>query len=255
MTIETTEILTFGLLIVTGIYAWLTHRIAQAMNHPEIMIAIRPSEVYYQKSKLCIKNVGTGIAYNVRFKGDTCANIGDSGYGKDTKLKDINLIGNGINALGPGEEVSHTFWYMQKEIEAKLIKNPIILIATYKGSTYKWKKQKRKFTLDFSEFYNTAADRLAKSPIEKIAATLNEIKMQLTLPKYNNKPIFITESLSDHELRHAADKLNRESINNRKAYDAKITEFPPDVQKEILEEVNELYRKRVNNYMNQSTND
>ncbi len=112
---------TIVLAIATVIYVWLTQRLLKETkrsidetNRPEVVVFLDFEEDYLEavdpnfrnsfcKLNLCIMNVGTRTAYEVKFKGDLSFEpaMGDP-------LNQIKSLTDGIPLLIPGQIVTHT---------------------------------------------------------------------------------------------------------------------------------------------------
>jgi hypothetical protein len=70
-----TLIATIVVAIATVVYVWLTHRLIQLTDRPEIAVFLtlersHEHERNYVVKCLCVQNVGTRAARDIRFEGD-----------------------------------------------------------------------------------------------------------------------------------------------------------------------------------------
>ena len=110
-------IVTLILVVITGVYVWLTWKMVKInqetlkiSNTPEVRVFLTKSP---QRSKLvtidlCVQNIGTGFAFYIEFSG----NFGSfqRGFTDDT-LADLDIIKNGIHFLGPGKRYQIPIYY------------------------------------------------------------------------------------------------------------------------------------------------
>lgn len=165
-----TAIATAVLVFITAVYVYFTYRILRATNQPEIMVSLRPSEVYGYFAVLRVENVGSGVARNVKFMGDLSRSVDGR-----TQLKEIVFVKNGISVFGPGQNIDHYF-FGTLEIPEALKPVPIELIVTYSDSS-EHHQNRRTFRLNFSECEGTLTT--SASPIDEIAKATREIQEDL----------------------------------------------------------------------------
>lgn len=165
-----TAIATAVLAIFTIVYVWLTSRILRVMNHPEIVVSLRPHAIHPNVAVLWIENLGTGVARNVRFTGDLSL-----GFKSLTPFKDIGFLKNGIDVLGPGQKIDHCLGSILENPEA-LKQAPFELTVTYSWS-WGWRPIKRIFQLNFHEFLGLGT--IGGAPLHEIAKTAKEIQKDL----------------------------------------------------------------------------
>ena len=83
----------------SGYYAYLTWRLLKANNTPEIAISLRPHEAHINLVMLCIENIGTGAARNLRF----VTNPSSIPY-LDIPFEKIGFLKSGIAYFEPGRK-------------------------------------------------------------------------------------------------------------------------------------------------------
>ena len=89
-------------------YVHLTGEILKASNKPEILVSLVPHEIYTNSIYLCIQNVGTGFAADIKL---TCDPSFDSLLPDNRSLKEFGIFKKGIDYLGPGNKVQiFLFW-------------------------------------------------------------------------------------------------------------------------------------------------
>ncbi len=162
---------TIVLVGVTWRYVHLTGKLVKAANTPEIALYLKRgnSSVYRDINHrlnyeliLCVENIGTGAARNIKFKFDL-----NYKYGDNNPLENIKLLDEGIKYMAPNHNVSEKFtidlWGIseddiseadRKEM-AKMYPfkhNPVSICVEYTGSG-KEPKQKycERFDLDLVE--------------------------------------------------------------------------------------------------------
>ena len=183
---------TLILAILTFIYVNLTRKILSSQSDPCVVLSVVHDENRPTILQLIVKNVGTGIAYDVRF--DFSHPIPAKAWGlttenaKQAALMNNGPLINGIPALGPGES-RKIDWGQFGGLKAAIGDSKIVAKCLFK-------KNGREMPpiicpLDVDSFSGTVA---AESPasktakeIEKISKTLerltsgfNKIKVEIT---------------------------------------------------------------------------
>ena len=167
------EILTCALVIITGIYAVLTWRYVRLTNRllktttdtPHIAIYLSFDDSRVTDIMLCVENIGTGPAHDVKFPGDLSFPTRPS-----MSLEDVGFLKGGINYLRPGGKRECYLSSLIKLVELK--ETPLKISVTYKDSEKK-KEYSHCFSLDFGEYMNTPVKR---SPLHNISETLQRWK-------------------------------------------------------------------------------
>ena len=141
-------IATVVLVGITWRYVRLTGFLLKATYKPQIFVSLRYKDfvspsgagtLHWQN--ICVKNIGAGLAREVRFGGDFSFRTEIS-----TPLKEIGFIKNGIDALAPGQEM-HERVFIEFEPDEEY--PPVLITVAYKdsmGGDYK-----DEFTLDFND--------------------------------------------------------------------------------------------------------
>ena len=187
---------TVVLIGITGYYAYLTRRLLKAADTPEIAISLRPHEAHIHCVMLCIENIGTGAARNIRFQTDL--SFKPDG---ERSLEQVGFLKNGIDYLGPKKKIEHFLVSVIGKLD-KLKETPLEIGVTYTDSAKLGRRHERTFRLDFSEDEGLAT--VGRSPLFEIAEATKDIQRDLrhiTTGVY--KPIILTEPLSEHRLQEA----------------------------------------------------
>ena len=95
-------IATVVLVIITGIYVYLTWRLLKANNKPEIAIRLLPHEVHISWTMLTIENIGTGPARDVQFETDL--SFAPDG---ETPLEEFGSLREGIQYFPRGAKIHY----------------------------------------------------------------------------------------------------------------------------------------------------
>lgn len=217
-------IATLFLMGITAYYAYLTRQLLKANNTPEIAISLRPHEISVNLVMLCIENVGTGAAHDVKFTTDP-----PSIPSLDIPFEKIGFLKSGIGYFEPGRRIEQFLVSVVDKFD-ELKQTQLKIAVTYKDSTNH--KREGVFHLDFNEGVGFA--QIGSPPLYEIAKTIKKIQEDLQrVATGSRKPIVLTEPLSEHRLSQRAD-----SLENR------IEQLPKEVQQEILQEVNVFVSKR-----------
>ena len=205
-------------------YAYLTRRLLKANNTPEIAISLRPHEISVNLVMLCIENVGTGAAHDVKFTTDP-----PSIPSLDIPFEKIGFLKSGIGYFEPGRKIEQFLVSVIDKFD-ELKQTQLKITVTYKDSTNH--KREQIFHLDFSE--GVGFSQIGSPPLYEIAKATKEIQKDLNrIITGSRKPIILTEPLSEHRLGQRANSL-----------ESRIEQLPKEVQQEILQEVNVFVSKR-----------
>ncbi len=209
---------------ITGYYAYLTRRLLKANDTPEIAISLRPYEAYVNFVMLCIENIGSGAAHDVKFTTDP-----PSVPNLDIPFEKIGFLKSGIRYFEPGRKIEQFLVNVIGKFD-ELKQTQLKITVTYKDSTDH--KREQIFHLDFSE--GVGFSQIGSPPLYEIAKATKEIQKDLNrIITGFHKPIILTEPLSKHRLGQRADFLER-----------RIEQLPKEVQQEVLQEVNVFISKR-----------
>ena len=135
-----TAVATVVLAVITGYYVVLTLRLIKSNNEPRIVIyshLLGKDHIY-----LRVKNIGTGLAYDVQFNTDLSFRF------SHRSLEDIGFLRHGIRCLPPMEKRESYLCHIDAVQE--LIKTQITITVTYRDSLNK-EHQPKTFCLDFPE--------------------------------------------------------------------------------------------------------
>ena len=150
------------LAIIGGWYLYSRRRLLKIANEsenigkpekPEIVVFLRPHASCVQCLMLCIENIGTGTAYNVRFGTGTSPTAPfitpSSNFGDVRLLKENNFLQKGIGCFGTGQQIEQFLMNLIGGLPEEL-KQPLQLSVTYTDSLNH--PYDNRYTLDFGEF-------------------------------------------------------------------------------------------------------
>lgn len=153
-----TVISTFVLVIITGWYAYLTRKLVDTANKPEVIVYLLCEKVISglvgenkldqsifetTVTTLSVENVGTGVARKIKFGGD----LTFAPYG-GTPLEQIGFLKRGISLLAPGQKIERNqVSRLTGSVDFSQV--PVDIDVTYED--LQGKEYSRSFTLDFSE--------------------------------------------------------------------------------------------------------
>ena len=107
------------------------------IDKPEIVIFLRPHASCVQCLMLCIENIGTGAAHNVRFGTDTSPAAPfitpSSNFSYTSLLKKNNFLQKGINCFGPGQKIEQFLISLIGGLPEEL-KQPFQIFVSYRDS-------------------------------------------------------------------------------------------------------------------------
>ena len=173
----TTALATIVIAIATIILTWITSRYAKttdemlkAGNKPEILIFLFPDETFPYCINLCIQNIGTGFAHDVKFTGDfSFTPILPPGW---KPLAENSILKNGIDYLPPGKMVK-IFLFMTHTVKQESMvpgRPPISEEYLDITVTHKDIEKPENFLLQFNQWEGYGASE--NQPIADIADTL-----------------------------------------------------------------------------------
>ncbi len=176
---------TVVLVIITGIYVYLTGRMLKTADNPQIVVSLCSNENNLGLVMLCIENIGTGIARNISFETNWSLK-----YDGKKSLGEFGFLKNGISHLRPGQKFECFFVSTWVGLD-NLNLMPFKIDVSYNDSANK--NYKDGFNLDFSQFEGLSW--VGELPLVEIASTLKGIKADLQgLITGMKKPIVRIES-------------------------------------------------------------
>ena len=214
------------LTIITASYVYLTWKLLRETQaaraeakRPELAVYLRPSDVGMSFLVLCIENVGSGAAYDVRFT----TNVDFRGD-HHTPLRQVGPFKKGLSYFAPRQRIDH-FLTGVVGILDDLKKQPLEIIATYDSSV--GTKCTQSFVLDFGEFENLS--RIGEPPLQKIASAVDQLQKDVHhLTTGFRKPVVLTERLDEHQSRHRSEflylKIRQLSETDREELEALVDE-------------------------------
>lgn len=195
---EDDGIVAIATLVLVGVtihYAYTTKKILETYDRPEVVIYLYPSEMFYifpgqtdtSCINLCIENIGTGLATDVRFSGDLSfilpitripSPLRKAGappeQPKGVPLADISFFKNGINYFPPGRKIEIPFFFTSQRED--LLEESLDLTAKYKNS--KGKCPPKPFYLKFDQWeeytQSLSTDAIIASSLQKIANKITQ---------------------------------------------------------------------------------
>lgn len=215
---------TLVLMGITAYYAYLTRCLLKANDTPEIAISLRSHEISVNLVMLCIENVGTGAAHDVKFTTDP-----PSLPSLDIPFEKIGFLKSGIRYFEPGRKIEQFLVSVIGKFD-ELKQTQLKITVTYEDSVHR--RHERAFPLDFAE--GVGFSQIGRPPLYEIAKTTKEIQKDLhDIAIGFHKPVVLTEPLSEYHLEKHMSSL-----------EGRINQFPGEIQQDILEEVSGIISKR-----------
>ena len=161
-----TALATVILVIITWRYVQLTKQMLKAANTPIVRLFLHGSRHSFT---LCVQNIGTGFARDIKFTGDlsfkTLNFIGERGV----PLEELHPLNNGIEYLGPGHKIE-TFLFDRLDLER--VRDPNFdITVTYKDLANI--KAEKTFTFEIGNWGNT--DQYGSPHTDETAEALEDI--------------------------------------------------------------------------------
>ena len=166
------------LAVITGVYAWQTRKLVKInqemvkinqemlklSNTPEVRVFLTPRLEVVGKTTLdlCIQNIGTGIAYNMKISGNL---IG--------KLADWDIIKNGVSHFGPDKRYQIILY--QNYEPGNMPEHIFTVHVTYEDSAKE--KVSKSFPLDIRKV--ESYPQMGDPSFESIAESLKRIEGKL----------------------------------------------------------------------------
>ena len=153
----------------------LTKKIVKFSNTPKVRVFLAPINGLRQYPftiDLCIQNIGTGFAYDVKF---ACDLSHIQPYGSKITLAEYDVIKDGISHLGPGKYYPILLCNYISENDGYTPEPPTDVIdieVSYRDSENK--KYEEKYTLDFSKIDNFP--HIDNISLEEIALSLRGVE-------------------------------------------------------------------------------
>ena len=119
-----TALATVILVVITWWYVRLTKMMLKTSNTPVVRIFLHASE---SSITLCVENIGTGFAQDIKFKGDLSFKPTQP---SGATIGELNPFKDGIDYLGPGHK-SETFLFHRGEL-TRLPNHTFPITVTYK---------------------------------------------------------------------------------------------------------------------------
>ena len=177
---------TIVLAFITGSYASSTKKILDTYDKPEVLIYLFPSESNANCINLCIQNIGTGFAADIKFSGDLSFvspfNLLRRNYysTEGTKLEEISIFRNGIDYLPPGRKIEMRLFDTDRIDD--LSTDTLSLTTAYKDS--RKETYSRDFNLKFNQWENfsqsVSPNSSAAQSLAKIADNVGRALTQQT---------------------------------------------------------------------------
>ena len=164
--------LTFFLVCITVWYVYETRKIRINANYPKLQVSLLYVDDNWKQHtlNLCIQNIGTGFAYDLKFDG----NLSSVKFSYNT-LADNKIMKNGISHLGPGKRCQIPLSSKYKGEELDSPEEPLSIDVNYEDSAKKKKKYKCCLYFTKVEDYTQIGD----PSLESIAESLRRIAILL----------------------------------------------------------------------------
>ena len=220
---------------VMGYYVYLTWRLLKANNTPEIAISLRCHETHVSLVMLCVENIGTGAARNLKFVTKPAAIPC-----LDIPFEKIGFLKGGIAYFEPGRKIEQFLVnVIDKYDELKQI--PLEITVKYKDAVDH--EHERTFHLDFSE--NEGFSHIGRPPLFEIAEATKKLQQDVnSIATGSRKPVILTEPVFENRIRRHTDFLEK-----------RISQYPRNIQEKILQKVDFLIQDQDREIRKKSPND
>ena len=267
--IETLMLIATGLIMLfTGIGAYLTFKMWKEKNEPNIEIRLDSHPVHYNFINICVENHGPGDARHLKFK------ITPSTTSKlfNHPIESLGFIKYGIRCLNGGTRRESMLTSVIGKFEEQK-KHPVEIEVTYRNFT--GKSRKKKFVLDFREFdlVSPIPDSMKylqdiSKPLKKIEKNLSRFIGQSGAPLVTvQSPIdaniknWVWPFIGDNTIDNVPIDVQRQNIQEilnlirrNPWYEiyTELSKLPPEIQQQILHDLNSKFAEWINNHENLS---
>ena len=168
-------IATGALVLVTWQYAKATKRYVEttekalkAADTPDIKVylSLSPTGSLMYTLDLCIHNIGTGFAYDVKFAGDL---LSFPPQFSEEPLAEYEIMRNGVRYFAPGKQCRITLFFQYQQSD--LPKRTFDIAVNYRNSASE--ELGNNFDLDFNKV--ESHDQIANPSLDSIALSLKYI--------------------------------------------------------------------------------
>ena len=175
-----TAILTLLVVLVTGVYVYLTHRLLleskatrEMAMRPVVIVTAEIHEMYMDIIHLRVRNIGGGAARRICLRTNRKFMIG-----KDKSLDDLGLFKRGIPLLGPGQKIETFLADMTGQEVGK--EEPLEVTAEYENAV--GGKTEETFVIDLAALENLR--QVGETPLKAIAKSIKKIQenIQKSMP-------------------------------------------------------------------------
>ena len=196
-----TAIATVVLVAITGWYVRLTKHMLKATNTPIVRLFLHGSKHSFT---LCVQNIGTGFARDIKFTGDLSFKTFNFMGESEVPLEELEPFNNGIEYLGPGHKVE-TFLFGREDLMSVPDHNFDITV-TYKDLANI--KDEKTFTFEIGNWGNT--DQYSYPHTDETANALEDIARILENMGSDNLGSYsLNQTLSTIQDTPKADALER----------------------------------------------
>ena len=225
------------LVVITGVYAYLTRRqvleskaLREMAMRPALVVTAEIHEIHINLFNFRVENIGGGAAHSIRLRTSREFMIGN-----DRPLHELGLFKRGIPLLGPGRNIE-TFLANAIEMYQEPQQEPLEVTAEYEDAT--GRKFEETFLVDFAAFENLS--RVGEAPLHTIAKSIEKLQKSIgNLSSGTNKLSVLVYSQDDLGAESSAWNLSR-----------KLRRVSPDGRKGIEnlvdQEISRLSAKSVN---------
>lgn len=224
------------LVVITGVYAYLTRRqvleskaLREMAMRPDLVVTAEIHETHINLINFRVENIGSGAARSIRLRTSREFMTGDN-----RPLHELGLFKRGIPLLGPGRNIE-TFLGSAIELYQEPQEEPLEVTAKYEDAT--GRKFEETFLIDYAAFENLS--RVGDAPLHTIEKSIKDLQQSIrNLSNGRNKLSVLVYSQDDLDAESSALNLSR-----------KLRRVPPDGRKEIenlvKQEISRLSAKSV----------
>ena len=165
-----TAIATLILVGITGWYVYLTRQMLKVANTPVIRMFLHH---HRDNITLCVENIGTGFARDIKFTGDLSFKPFNSIREGEATLEELEPFKSGIEYLGPGQKVER-FLFDRGDLN-RVPNHTFDIIVTYNDLGIA--KEKKTFSFEIGNWDNT--DQFGSPHAYEVATAVERVSGNL----------------------------------------------------------------------------
>ena len=199
-----------------------TQAMRRAQAEPWVVVYVEPSEHWINLLYLVVRNVGNGLARNIKLTADP-----NFEYIKGEFLNDLGIFKHGIDSLAPGQIYRLFFTSMVEDTERKM-QTEICITVEYESAVTA-QRHRNSFTIRFKEFQGFT--QVGEPPLQQLVKHTRDLVNEVRSVRHMLKSEYIKVAAEpeEHWIRKT-DELRKKVEELEKGLSAPQVERKPDRQ-------------------------